>query len=111
VLLARFDFDPSVGSGDEYALSVALDLGVLRDLPLNEPLSLGPAPARIPAFATVARLGTPLRPDSVRGTVIIGQRGLRQFAGRIDATLFFTAWDDPSQRVSYPLRQKLYGVK
>src|SRR5712691_8599439 len=30
VLLARFDFDPSEGLGDEYALTVALDLGDAR---------------------------------------------------------------------------------
>ncbi|HXF95297.1 MAG TPA: hypothetical protein VNI61_04275 [Gemmatimonadales bacterium] len=111
VLLARFDFDPSAGAGDEYALTVALDLGPVRDLPLNRPLPLGPPPARIPAYATVSRLGTPLRPDSVRGTFLLAQRGLRQLTGRIDATLYFTAWEDPTQHAAYELRQKIFGVK
>lgn len=109
--LARFDFDPSAGTGDEYALTLGLDLGVARELPLNEPLALGPPPAKIPAHATIAHLGTPLRPDSVRGTLMLGQRGLRQLTGRIDATLHFTAWDDSTKHASYALRQKIYGVK
>jgi hypothetical protein len=116
VLLARFDFDPSEGEGDEYALTLGLDLGVARDLPLNEPIPVGPpgpppAPGRIPAYATVTRFGTPLRPDSVRGTVVLGQRGLRRIIGRVEATLYFTAWSDTSQHATYELRQKFFGVK
>jgi hypothetical protein len=111
VLLARFDFDPSPAVGDEYALTVGLDLGVARDLPLDRPLPLGPPPARIPALGTVTRLGTPLRPDSVRGTVLLSRRGLRQLTGRIDATLYFTAWGDTARHASYPLHQKIFGVK
>ena len=111
ILLARFDFDPSPGAGDEYALTVGLDLGVARDLPLDQPLPLGPPPGRIPAYGTVARLGTPLRPDSVRGTLVLGQRGLRQLTGRIDATFYFTAWDDSTRHSHYELHQEIFGVK
>ena len=111
VLLARYDFDPAYGAGDEYALTIGLDLGVVRDLPIGEPLALGPPPARIPAVATVVCLCRPLRPDSVRGTLVIHQRGVRQITARVEATLHFTAWQDSSVHVAYPLRQKLYGVK
>jgi len=111
VILTRFDFDPAVGPGDEYALTLGLDLGVARDLPINEPIPIGPAPAPIRAFGTVARLGTPLRPDSVRGAYLLEQRGLRTLSGRVHVTLYFTAWDDTTRQVTYELRQKIYGVK
>jgi hypothetical protein len=110
VLLARYDFDPSVGPGDEYALTLGIDLGEARRLPLNEPLPLG-EPHGLPVHGTVTYLGTPLRPDSVRGTMTLAQRGLRQLTGRIDATLFFTGWNDTSKHVRYDLHQKIFGVK
>lgn len=111
VLLARFDFDPSPSAGDEYAIALGLELGQARALPLDVPLALGAPPARIPAYGTVARFGTPLRPDSVRGWLLLGQRGLRQLTGRIDATLYFTAWSDSAIHGRYQLRQKIFGVK
>ena len=111
VVLTGFHFDPTGIDGDEYQLTLALDLGRVSALPINEPLALGPPPAPIPAYATVACLCAPLRPDSVRGTYRLGRRGLRQLDGRIDATLFFTAWHDSTHHVSYPLRQIVYAVK
>ena len=108
VVLARFDFDPSEGSGDEYALTIALDLGNARARSANYPYTLGDS---IPAFATVTCLCRPLRPDSVRGTYTIQTRGLRQLAGRIDATLYFTAWDNPSTHATYRLQQRIHGVR
>jgi hypothetical protein len=111
VVLARYDFDPAPGMGDEYSLTLGLDLGSARDLPLNTPLALGPPPAGIPAVATVACLCRPLRPDSVRGTLTIRQRGIRQLTMRVDATLHFTAWHDSSVHATYELRQLLYGVR
>lgn len=108
VLLARFDFDPSDASGDEYALTVALDLGDARRLASNRAYSLGDS---IPADGTVTCLCRPLRPDSVRGTYTMQTRGSRQIAGRIDATLFFTAWDNPSVHATYRLRQRIHGVR
>jgi hypothetical protein len=36
---------------------------------------------------------------------------VRQITARVDATLYFTAWQDSSAHVSYILRQRLYGVK
>ena len=111
VILSRFDFDPAYGDGDEYSLTVALDLGRAWDLPIGDPLPLGSAPGAVRAFATVTCLCQPLRPDSVSGTFTIEQRGLRQLAARIDARLHFTAWGDSSHHVVYPLRQKFFGVK
>lgn len=108
VVLARFDFDPSEGTGDEYSLTIALDIGDARARSANHPYSLGDS---IPAFATVTCLCRPLRPDSVRGTYSIHTRGVRQLAGRIDATLYFTAWDDPNTHATYRLRQRIHGVR
>lgn len=108
VVLARFDFDPSEGDGDEYALTIALDIGDARKLSANRPYPLGDS---IPAYATIACLCRPLRPDSVRGTYIVQTRGARQLAGRIDATLYFTAWDDSTTHAVYRLRQRIHGVR
>ena len=108
VVLARFDFDPSEAVGDEYSLIVALDLGDARRLSANHPYSLGDS---IPAYATVTCLCRPLRPDSVRGTYIMQTRGSRQIAGRIDATFYFTAWNDATKHATYRLRQRIHGVR
>jgi hypothetical protein len=108
VVLARFDFDPSEGVGDEYSLTVALDLGDARRLAAYHPYPLGDS---IPAFATVTCLCRPLRPDSVRGSYVMQTRGGRQLAGRIDATFYFTAWNDPVRHATYRLRQRLHGVR
>ena len=108
VLLARYDFDPSEGTGDEYALTVALDLGDARQLSAGKASGLGDP---IKAYATVSCLCTPLRPDSVRGTYTMQTRGQRQLAGRIDAALYFTAWGDSSRHATYRLRQRIHGVR
>lgn len=108
VVLARFDFNPSEAEGDEYSLTVALDIGDARKLSANHPYSLGDS---IPAYGTVTCLCRPLRPDSVRGTYTMHTRGLRQLAGRIDATLYFTAWHDPRTHATYRLRQRIHGVR
>lgn len=108
VLLARYDFDPSEAAGDEYALIVGLDLGDARALSANRPYPLGDA---IKAYATVSCLCRPLRPDSVRGSYTMQTRGSRQLAGRIDATLYFSAWDDSTHHATYRLRQRLHGVR
>ena len=108
VLLARYDFDPSDGAGDEYALTIALELGDVRTLSANRPYAIGDS---IKAYATVSYLGRPLKPDSVRGTYTMQTRGSRQLAGRIDATLYFTAWDNPTKHATYRLRQRIHGVR
>lgn len=111
VALARFDFNPAIGEGDEYSLTLALDLGHARDLRQNVPYALGPPPARIPAYGTVTCLCRPLKPDSVRGTFTLATRGLRQITGRVDATLYFTAWNDPARHVTYSLHQRIDLLK
>jgi len=111
LLLARFEFNPSPGVGDEYALSIALDLGRIHDLKRGTSYALGARPAGVPAYATVTCLCRPLKPDSVRGTFMISQRGMAQIVGRIDATLFFTAWNDTSLHASYRLRQRIDGLR
>jgi len=108
VLLARYDFDPSDALGDEYALTVALDLRDARRLSAGHRYALGDS---IPAWGTATCLCRPLRPDSVRGTYMMQTRGTRQIAGRIDATLYFTAWDDSTRHAQYRLRQRIHGVR
>jgi hypothetical protein len=108
VLLARFDFDPSDALGDEYALTVALDLRDARQLSAGQRYPLGDS---MPAWGTVTCLCRPLRPDSVRGTYVMQTRGTRQIAGRIDATLYFTAWNDATKHATYRLRQRIHGVR
>jgi hypothetical protein len=110
VILARYDFNPTDGEGDEYALTLGLEVGRVRDLK-PRPYPLGPAPAGIPAFATVTCLCRPLKPDSVRGTFLLATRGLRQITGRIDATLYFTEWADSSRHVTYSLHQRIDAIK
>ncbi len=111
VVLARYDFNPSLAEGDEYSLALGLQLGNVRELRPNVPYTLGPPPARIPAFATVTCMCGPLKPDSVRGSFLLATRGLRQITGRVDATLYFTAWNDRSRHVTYPLHQRIDAVK
>lgn len=109
VLLTRFDFNPMAGLGDEHSLTLGLDLGQARELPVGTPLRLG-IPGGIPAVGTVACLCAPLRPDSVRGWLVIQQRGLRQLVMRIDAQVHFTQWGDSTRHAVYPLRQLIFGV-
>lgn len=111
VVLARFDFNPAEGEGDEYALTLGLELGRVRDLALNTPHPLGPAPAQLAAFASATCLCNPLRPDSVRGTFLLATRGLRQLTGRVDATLYFTEWNDSTRHVTYSLHQRIDAIK
>ena len=111
VVLARYDFNPSAAEGDEYALTIGLELGRVRDLKANTSYTLGPPPGRIPAVATVACLCRPLKPDSVRGAFLLATRGLRQLTGRIDATLYFTEWNDSSRHVIYSLHQRIDAIK
>ncbi len=108
LLLTRFEFNPTPTLGDEYALSVALDLGDGRALRRGTPYALGP---QISTYATVTCLCRPLKADSVRGTFTMAHRGIAQIYGRIDATLFFTAWDDTSRHASYRLRQRIDGLR
>jgi hypothetical protein len=111
VALVRYDFNPTPGEGDEYSITVGLDFGDVRELRPGVPYTLGSPPARIPAFATVVCFCRPLRPDSVRGTFTLATRGVRQITGRVDADLYFTAWNDSTNHVAYPLHQRLDAVK
>lgn len=111
VVLARYDFNPAEGEGDEYSITLGLELGRARDLTPGTAYALGPPPARIPAVATVTCLCRPLRPDSVRGTLQLATRGLRHLAGRVDATLYFSEWNDSTRHVTYSLHQRIDAIK
>jgi len=108
VLSARFEFDPSDAIGDEYDLNIGLEVGDARRLSAGHSYRLG---TEIPAYATVTCLCRPLRPDSVRGTYTMSTRGVRQLSGRIEATLYFTAWDDRTVHATYRLQQRIFGVR
>lgn len=111
VALLRYDFNPAIGVGDEYTIAVGLDLGVARDLRPGVGYPIGPAPARIPAYATITCLCEPLRLDSARGMVTIATRGLRQLSGRVDAAFHFRVWNDSSRHVTYFLNQRFDAIK
>ena len=111
VVLARYDFNPAVGEGDEYSLTLGLELGRAHDLVPGKPYAFGAGPGQIAAHSTVACLCRPLRPDSVGGTYLLATRGLRQLTGRVDATLYFTEWNDPARHVTYSLHQRIDAIK
>lgn len=110
VVLARFEFNPSPAIGDEYAFTVGLDLGRVRDLSPGEAYPIGPG-ARIPAYGTIVCMCPPLRPDSLRGTFTLATRGMRQLTGRLDATLYLSEWNDPARHTTYSLHQRLDAIK
>ena len=76
---------------------------------MSTPIPLGVS-GGLPAHGTVACLCAPLRPDSVRGWLVIRQRGQRQLVMRVDAVLHFTQWGDSTQHAKYELRQPMFGV-
>jgi hypothetical protein len=111
VVLVRYDFNPAFGVGDEYTILLGLDLGRARDLRTGVGYAIGPAPARIPAYATVTCLCEPLKLDSARGTLTLATRGLRHLSGRVDATFYFRVWNDPPKHVTYSLNQRFDAIK
>jgi hypothetical protein len=110
VLLVRYEFNPTDALGDEYALTLGLDPGRIRDVRPYTPYPIGAA-APIRAHATVTCLCPPLREDSIRGTFQLATRGLRQVTGRVDATLYFTEWNNPARHATYSLHQRMDAIK
>jgi hypothetical protein len=111
VVLTRFDVDPTPGIGDEYALTIGLDLGRVRELRQGIDYPIGPPPARIRAHATIICLCEPLREDSTRGTLLLATRGMRQLTGRLDATVYFTEWNNPARRTTFVVHQRFDAIK
>lgn len=111
VILARFDADPSPGLGDEYSLTVGLEFGNIRVLRQGLPYRLGAPPAPVTAYATVACLCEPLRADSVQGTFLLVTRGMRQITGRLDATVYFTEWNNAARHATFSLHQRIDAIK
>jgi hypothetical protein len=110
VILARYEFNPTDALGDEYAITVGLALGNVRDLPLGSTSPLGP-PGRIGVSATVACLCRPLKLDSTRGGFRLATRGMRQLVGRLDATFYFSEWNDSTRHARYAVHQRLDAIK
>jgi hypothetical protein len=111
VVLARFDVDQSPGVGDEYALTIGLELGRARDLRPGVAYPIGPPSARIPAHATITCLCEPLREDSIGGTLVLVTRGMRQLTGRLDARVYFTEWNNPARHATFALHQRFDAIK
>ena len=111
VVLLDYDFNPATGVGDEYTIALGLELGRVRTLRTGVGYLIGSEPGRIPAYATITCLCEPLKLDSVRGTMALATRGLRQLTGRVDATLYFGAWNDPSRHLTYFLNQRFDAIK
>ncbi|HUL48453.1 MAG TPA: hypothetical protein VLT79_00420 [Gemmatimonadales bacterium] len=111
VVLVRYDFNPSPALGDEYAVTIGLRLGRAHDLTPGVAYPLGGSDAPIPAHATVTCLCTPLREDSVRGTLTLVTRGMRQLTGRVDARVYFTEWNDHSRHRTYFVHQRFDAIK
>jgi hypothetical protein len=111
VVLLRYDFNPAPGVGDEYTIALGFELGRARDLRTGTAYMIGPPPGLIPAYATITCLCEPLKLDSARGTVALATRGLRQLTGRVEATLYFEEWNDPSRHSTSLLRQRFDAIK
>jgi hypothetical protein len=111
VVLVRYDFNPSAAVGAEYALTLGLELGRVRALRPGVAYPIGRPPATIGAYATIACLCEPLRADSIRGTFLLVTRGMRQLTGRVDASVYFTEWNDPLRHATYALHQRLDAIK
>lgn len=111
VLLTRFDFDAPSADAASYELVLGIDFGDTRRLRTGNTFTLGGPGADFRAFGTVTCLCRPLRPDSVRGTYELTRLGMAQITGRVDATFYFTAWDDSRYHATYRLRQRVEGVK
>ena len=111
VILVRYEFNPTADLGTEYSLTLGFDLGRARDLRPGVAYSIGTGTGQIPGFGTVACLCSPLRPDSLRGTLRLVTRGMRQLTGRVDATLYLTEWNDASRHATYLAHQRFDAIK
>jgi hypothetical protein len=111
VVLVRYEVNPTAALGDEYAVTVGLELGNVRNLRPGARNQIGSAPAALRAHATVTCLCPPLREDSLRGTFTLATRGMRQLVGRLDATFYFTEWNNPERHRTYALHQRLDAIK
>ena len=111
VALVRFEVNPTAAVGDEYALTIGLDLGRVRDLRPGVAYEIGRPPAPIPAHATITCLCEPEREDSIRGSLILATRGMRQLTGRLDATVYFTQWNNATRHATFAIHQRFDAIK
>jgi hypothetical protein len=108
VMIAAFDFNPSQDVlGDEYSLSIAIDIGPPGAVPIERPRPLGPPDGLEVAAGSRIGLGPILRPDSVRGEFKLISQGMMHTIGRIDAWLYFSHWDDSTKTVVERLRRRV----
>ena len=111
VVLVRDEFNPTDALGDEYAVTLGLTLGRAHDLRPGVAYAVGGPSAPIPGYGVVACMCRPLRPDSLRGTLLLATRGMRQLTGRIDATLYLSEWNAPTRHTTYPIHQRFDAIK
>ena len=112
VLVAALDFNPSQDVlGDEYSLSIAIDIGPPKSLPVETPRALGGPDGLAVALGSRIGLGPILRPDSVRGQFRLLGQGMMHTIARIDANLYFSDWDDSTKIVVERMRRRLDFVR
>jgi len=112
VLIAALDFNPSRDvMGDEYSLSIAIDIGPAKTLPIGTQRALGGPDGLRAALGSRIGLGPILRPDSVRGDFRLLSQGMMHTIARIDASLYFSHWDDSTKVVVEQMRRRLDFIR
>ena len=112
VLIAALDFNPSQDAlGDEYSLSIAIDIGPPKALPVETQRAIGGPDGLEAALGSRIGLGPILRPDSVRGEFRLLGQGMMHTIARIDASLYFSDWDDSTKVVVERMRRRLDFIR
>lgn len=112
VVVAAFDFNASNAVlGDEFSVSFAIDLGRPGALETDAVHPIGGPGGLEAALGSRIGLGPVLRADSLRGEFMISSRGMMHMYGRIQARLYYSAWDDSSDVVVETMRQRVDFVR
>ena len=112
VLIATLDFNPSQDLlGDEYSLSLAIDIGPAKALAVETQRALGGPDGLAAALGSRIGLGPILRPDSVRGEFRLLGQGMMHTIARIDASLYFSHWNDSTKVVVERMRRRLDFIR
>jgi len=112
VLVAAIDFNPTRDAlGDEYSLSIAIDIGPPGHVPVGQVQTLGGPDGLPAALGSRIGLGPILRPDSVRGQFRLLSQGMMHTIARIDASLYFSHWDDSTKVVIERMRRRLDFIR
>lgn len=108
VVVGAFDFNTdNAVVGDEFSMSFAIDLGPPDSLETDVIHQIGGPGGLEAALGSRIGLGPVLRPDSMRGELLIFSRGMMQMFGRIRARLYYSSWNDSSNVVVETFRQRV----